>query len=253
MKKHRLKKSVSIFAMLAAAVVLLIYSSVGGTRAVLTYYSQRYDSKLMMQDIGITLLENGKDVHHRIYTEDGLDESKPSELLSHIEKFEFGQTYEEKLAVQNSGRIPEYVRLTIRTYWEDTTGKRVDLDPSLIKIKLDTTTGWKVDPQYSNSETEPERTVLYYTKPLEPNAKTPDATKWITVDSAVKAVVDKTEKKEDPTTHVITVITTYTYNGLNFVLEAEADGVQTHNAEDAIKSAWGRDVTIGEDGTLSLN
>lgn len=251
MKKHRLKKSVGIFAMLAAAVVLLIYSSVGGARAALTYYSQRYDSKLMMQDIGITLLENGKDVHHRIYTEDGLDESKPSELLSHIEKFEFGQTYEEKLAVQNSGRIPEYVRLTIRTYWEDAKGKRVDLDPSLIKIKLDTANGWIVDPEYS--KTGSERTVLYYTMPLEPNAKTPDATKWITVDSAVKAVVDKTDKKEDPTTHVITIITTYTYNGLNFVLEAEADGVQTHNAEDAIKSAWGRDVTIGEDGTLSLN
>ena len=27
-------------------------------------------------------------------------------------------------------------------------------------------------------------------------------------------------------------------------LEVQVDGVQTHNAEDAIKSAWGRDVSI---------
>ena len=34
--------------------------------------------------------------------------------------------------------------------------------------------------------------------------------------------------------------------------EVEVDAVQTHNAVDAIKSAWGVDVNIAQDGTLSL-
>ena len=70
------------------------------------------------------------------------------------------------------------------------------------------------------------------------------------MDSAVKAVVDKVTTEKKGKTTIIT--TTYTYNGLRFVLEAEAEGVQTHNAVDAIKSAWGRDVNIAEDGTRSL-
>ena len=37
-----------------------------------------------------------------------------------------------------------------------------------------------------------------------------------------------------------------------FEIEAEVDAVQTHNAEDAIKSAWGVDVSVSEDGALSL-
>ena len=46
--------------------------------------------------------------------------------------------------------------------------------------------------------------------------------------------------------------TSYLYNGYRFFLEAEVDAVQTHNAEDAIKSAWGVDVSIGEDKSLHL-
>ena len=39
---------------------------------------------------------------------------------------------------------------------------------------------------------------------------------------------------------------------MNFNLEAEVDAVQTHNAKDAIKSAWGIDVNVASDGTISL-
>ena len=90
MKKHRLKKSVGIFAMLAAAVVLLIYSTVGGARAALTYYSQTYTSQFEMFDIGITLVENDKPVHRRNWdpkTRQFVTDFN-QELLSHITKFE---------------------------------------------------------------------------------------------------------------------------------------------------------------------
>ena len=51
-----------------------------------------------------------------------------------------------------------------------------------------------------------------------------------------------------------TVITTeYAYDGYSFQVEVEADAVQTHNAADAIKSAWGVDVNVSEDGnSISL-
>ena len=48
------------------------------------------------------------------------------------------------------------------------------------------------------------------------------------------------------------ITTSYAYDGYRFCLEAEVDAVQTHNAEDAVKSAWGVDVNIAQDGTLSL-
>ena len=44
----------------------------------------------------------------------------------------------------------------------------------------------------------------------------------------------------------------YDFDGVRFVMEAEVDAVQTHNAQDAIKSAWGVDVTIDESGNLKL-
>ena len=44
---------------------------------------------------------------------------------------------------------------------------------------------------------------------------------------------------------------TYDYDGASFVVEAEVDAVQTHNAQSAIKSAWGVDVEVGADGTLA--
>ena len=47
-------------------------------------------------------------------------------------------------------------------------------------------------------------------------------------------------------------VTTFNYDGVKFNLEAEVDAVQTHNARDAIKSAWGVDVNVGDDGAISL-
>ena len=43
----------------------------------------------------------------------------------------------------------------------------------------------------------------------------------------------------------------YKYDGYRFVVEAEVQAIQTHNAVDAIKSAWGVDATITE-GKLTV-
>mgnify|MGYP000974468329 CR=1 FL=1 len=46
-----------------------------------------------------------------------------------------------------------------------------------------------------------------------------------------------------------TITYTYKYNGYTFHIDAEVDAVQTHNAKDAIKSAWGVDVNVSDDET----
>ena len=48
--------------MFVAAMALLLFGSVEGTRAALTYYSETYASRVQMYDIGVSLLENGERV-----------------------------------------------------------------------------------------------------------------------------------------------------------------------------------------------
>ena len=56
------------------------------------------------------------------------------------------------------------------------------------------------------------------------------------IDGAIAA-----EAKVERKGNVIT--TTYKYDGVEFHVDVEVDAVQTHNAQDAIKSAWGVDAS----------
>ena len=51
--------------LLTAAVGLLAASAAGSSRAALTYYSENYTAQIEMYDIGVTLVENGRDVSWR--------------------------------------------------------------------------------------------------------------------------------------------------------------------------------------------
>lgn len=101
------------------AVALLGFSSIGGARAALTYYSDNYVSRVQMQDIGVTLLENGNAVSG--------DEALLQNLVNEKdgEEFKLGMTYPEAISVQNTGSINEYVRVTIYKYWLDESGKKI--------------------------------------------------------------------------------------------------------------------------------
>ena len=55
------------YVLFALAVVLLIGSTIGSTRAALTYYSENYTAEITVSQIGVTLLENGKLVSSRDY------------------------------------------------------------------------------------------------------------------------------------------------------------------------------------------
>ncbi|GFH92351.1 hypothetical protein IMSAGC002_03621 [Lachnospiraceae bacterium] len=236
-QRQKKNKRVGIpFALSLAAALLLVFSAASSSRAALTYYSENYSAELQMFDIGVTLLENGNEVSWRNYArKDDEWQEGGGELLSHLlegengGKVQPGRAYEEKLSVRNSGSIDEYVRVIIYRYWEDKDGNRVtDMPPALIDLGL-SGGGWIED---ASAGTE-ERTVLYYTGIVPAGQQTPALSDTLTI-------------KEE------TAVMLEGHEGIRFVLEAEVNAVQTHNAEDAIKSAWGVDASIGADGSLSL-
>ena len=55
------------YSLLAVAVVLLLCSTIGSTRAALTYYSENYTAEITVSQIGVSLLENGDIVTRRDY------------------------------------------------------------------------------------------------------------------------------------------------------------------------------------------
>ena len=121
-----------------AAVGLLTASAAGSSRAALTYYSENYTAQLEMYDIGVTLVENGRDVSWRNYTQkdDAWSEHKGELLTDMEESLQPGKAYPERLCVRNSGNIDIYVRVFLYCYWEDEEGKRTVLSPDLIHLNL---------------------------------------------------------------------------------------------------------------------
>lgn len=250
------------WALSIAASVLLVFSAAGSSRAALTYYSENYSAEFQMFDIGITLLENGREVSWRNYTQkDDVWQEGGGELLSGLlegengGKIQPGKAYGEELSVRNSGSIDEYVRVTLYRYWEDKDGNRVTgVSPELIDLGL-TGNGWVED---TSAGTE-ERMVLYYTGILPAGQQTPALSDTLTIKEGAATMMPGMGGQEtdgaspgNNTGGSQTVATVYGYDGLRFVLEAEVNAVQTHNAEEAIKSAWGVDVSVGADGSLSL-
>ena len=238
--KKMIASPVTTVAAFAVAAGLLLFSSIGGARAALTYFSDDYAANIQLHEIGVTLVENGAPVEGELL----------KGLLAEGEELKLGTAYQEQLNVYNSGVINEYVRVSIHKYWVDSEGEKIrTLSPELIGLNLvNLGTDWIED---EGARTE-ERTVLYYNKLLyaegEGVSETPlFADSLIIDDSIAKKVSQETETNGNYTT----ITTTYDYDGVSFRIEVEVDAVQEHNAEDAIWSAWGKRVTVN-DGILSL-
>ena len=248
MKKTKMPKST--LALLVTAVGLLLFTTVGGARAALTYFSDTYSSQFNMRHIGITLTENGNAVSSRDYNvnkggsvEDNWELSGDGILLENMlaegEELVLGKAYDVNFSVRNTSNaegegIDEYVRVTVRKYWLDQKGnKATDLSPDLIGLNY-TDADWFMDPV---SHTE-EREVLYYRHilPVGEDAATPFVD-TLTISKDIPLTVIQKETAREGNRTIITTI--YKYDGYKFVVEAEADGVQTHNAKDAMRSAWG--------------
>lgn len=269
----------AVTALFAAAALLLLSGSVGGTRAALTYYSDTYSSQIRLDNIGVTLLESNagsqeEAVSWRNYDEkksksdywdvapvqeersgEGNSGSKPqlfSGMLGEDENLVIGKKYREELQVKNTGAINEYVRVTIYKYWVDVEGtkilgKDVTLDPAMIELELANTDVWVEDE--AGAAGTPERTVLYYKQLLPVGGKTKPFTASLTINRDIVKMVTEEISTDGGYT---TIKSAYDYDGKQFCIEVEVDAVQDHNAEDAIKSAWGRSVTVRDGGSLEL-
>lgn len=218
-------------AMLVAAALLLAVGTVGGARAAAPpYVSDDYMAELSVSTLGVSLVENGA--------------TAGEGLLAGIgggEQVHPGVRYDEQLSVANTGSVDAYVRVTLRRYWTDAEGaKETTLAPDLIGLELAEGSGWVMDESSSTSE----RMVLYYTHALAAGQTAPAFADGLTIDAGLGRKV--TQTVEDGV-----VTTTYDYDGVSFNVEAEVDAVQTHNAEAAILSAWGREVSVsGSDISL---
>ena len=261
-----------------AAAGLLLFSTIGGVRAAFIAYSDMYRGEVALLDIGVTLLEksagddakdNPRPVAYRNYvkySQDEWDEYRGellTKLLGNNEEFIPGKPYLEEISVANTGSINEWVRVTIYKYWTDPNGNKVftdsneigestpGLSPSLIKLEyanLDSGDGkgsWIPDEKATTEE----RQVFYYNKLLKVDSDTKDTplTSTLTVDTSVAKKVTQTPSEDGKT-----IVTSYDYDGWKFCIEATVDAVQERNAVAAIKSAWGRDVSFREDGTMKL-
>ncbi len=249
MRKKKKRFAAKPAALLTIAALLLLFSAVGSARAALLYYSENYAAQVTVSNIGVTLMENETAVGYRDYRhkDDAWNEASGT-LLSALEEQEEGllpgKEYPERLAVKNSGSIDTYVRVIVRKSWVDADGRDTTLSPALIDLHF-CENGWILDADASTAE----RTVLYYAKPLTAGESTGDLTDSFRIDPAICSKVEQSVTEENGAQ---TITMAYAYDGMRARLDAEADAVQTHNAKDAIKSAWGVDVEIAADGRLQL-
>ena len=245
------KKRLAPVLLLGGSISLFLLSAVGSARAALTYYSENYAMEVTVSSIGVTLEENEKTVSYRNYLENDWSDSGSGQLLQHLTeegagKLEPGRQYPERLQVTNSGAIDSYVRVILYKSWQDEAGNKITtLSPDLIELEFTQDSGWVVDEKASTEE----RTVLYYTRPLLSGERAPALCQSL----CVAPEIFRRIRQETRTTEEGEIIHfSRQYEGCWMNLEAEVDAVQTHNAEEAIRSAWGVDVEIEEDGTLGL-
>lgn len=214
---------------------LLLFSTVGGARAALVNYSENHMTRIETQKIGVSLVERTGENDPVVNPQDLL-----GGLIDKEDKVKVGQQYAESLSVQNTGEIDQYVRVTIYRYWvdpENNSEKVKDVYPGYIDLKLNLGDKWVKDENASTQE----RTVLYYTEVLRNGSEAVEFANGLRIDPTVAAIVTKDDSG-----------VTYDYQGLEFRIKVDVDAVQTHNAEDAILSSWGKNVTVNEDGSLNF-
>lgn len=236
MKKNKILFPKKVALLLGAAAVLLLGSTVGSTRAALTYYSENYSAQMNLKHIGVSLVENGQVVSSRDYVSLAMSGAAIQRAsfwpicLVRRRSFTPGKQYDEAISVTNSGDIDTFVRVIITKSWKDKEGrKNAELSPDLIELNVPENSGWVV----AEDQSTPERMVLYYTKALAPGETTPGLSDTIRIDESVAQQVNKV-------TDGSTVTYQYKYDGYSFNLDAEVMLVQTHNAKRLFRvpGAW---------------
>lgn len=284
--KRSKKFSKRTFALLIAAALLLVSGTVTGARAAFIAQSDLYKAQLYVNHLEVHLYENGTDVCDKsgaLATGIGYSKDGDTETLGTVDP---GKAYAETIQAKNSKDVEQYVRLTVRKYWLNKDGsKATDLSPSLIKLTYGSEDYNKTDWVLGESSTE--SATYYYKKKLGPDTLSAPLFDTLTIDNAVipdmhqptnaellsvnYADWPSTTNQDGSTSYThevgnVTIIVTvsnegktktfsynYKYDGYTFYIEADVQALQTHNAQDAIHSAWGvYNVKVNTDGSLSV-
>ena len=232
------------------AAILLLTAGIGGASAALNDTSDTYELDIATQNIGVHVNENGVEAADEELTLAGIPDD-PREI-------KLDTDYDEVLTVTNEGDIEEYVRVIVYQYWtynwvdsdgfthvRKLTGTDT-LDPSLIELNFVEGNGWTI---YSQSE---ERTIMNYAEPIAYGETTTPFVDGISISGDLADfITTTTETSTAEDGSFVTTTTTVFELGdefdlstgwVNLVVEVETDGVQTHNAEDAMNSAWGYNI-----------
>lgn len=280
MKKMKIKNtklSKRTLALLAATALLFGGGSFAGTKAALTYFSNDYTAGFELDHMQVHLLENGEDVCHGNnealkkankykgnlveylgYTNTSHESGDPAYTLGTPGKVEPGRKYIEKLQAWNSNNVDEYVRIIVRKYWVDNTGKKSPvMDPALIKLTYNGSP-YNSDAWALNKEEQTEESNTYYLKNvLGKNATSDPLFNELTIDRKVyelgnKETTTTTTQNEDDGSLVTVITYRYDYDDFTFYIEADVQAIQTHNAPDALKSMWGVNNVSAGNGKLTV-
>ena len=275
--KKRQKMSMRTTLLLVAALLVLSVGTFTGVKAAPNIQSDLYRTHFYLNHLQVHLLENGEDVCGGENTLDG--ESKVTGALatnlgyksdSDLGSVEPGMVYDEEIQAQNSQDISEFVRLTIRKYWvvtkdgkivttQNAAGKTVpkkttELSPDQIHLMYNGSEKCNSAWQEVTQERTTESSTYIYKNLLKGGTTTEPIFNQLQIDKSVaEREPDPIVTKEGDRT-IFTYI--YKYDGCAFYIEADVQAIQTHNAQDAVKSQWGPNIIATysvEDDTGSLS
>ena len=242
----------SLIALIAGLILLIAGVSSFALSASGLLFESEYKAEFYMNHLQIHLTENGKDVCGGKNTLDGKSKTVGT-LAGYLNgNIEPGKAYREEIAARNKQDIPVYARITVRKYWlkKDGKTKATDLSPDMIKLTYEgeeyNTSAWKENPDERTSESR----TYYYLSQIPASGDSEQLFNRLSIDSAVlDDVTENSTEKDGVTTYTYT----YKYDGYTFMIEADVQAIQTHNANDAIKSQWGIYNVTENGGSLSVN
>ncbi len=222
-RRHRIPTASLVLVIMAFTIFLGggLIASLAQPRA----FSEDYKSEFEMDHLKVRVAENGElDDEHRL-------------LVAIGGTFEPGRVYKEELAARNVENTSEIVRMVVRKYWIGPDGKKTNkLDPDLIRLTYKgsayNSSVWQLDPLEKTTE----RSVYYFYKVLAPKKTTEPVVTELQISPEVADAIEvKTSKEAGKTIYEYTS----KYDGCKVHVEVEAQSVQVHNGQQAIKSIWG--------------
>ena len=234
MEGSKKRLTLAITAVLLSAAIIALVFMIKDTRAGMVY-GNGADVDLEMSSLSVELIENGEAV------------SGDDQLLKSLKdvKTDPGYRYEEKISAKNTGNVEEFVRIVVKKYWKDSDGKRVDLDPSLIRLSYAdqdyNRENWVMDP----SETTKEQSVYYYRTPLAGGQETELLFSGIKADQSVADKYEITKNGNKITAE-------YEYDGISFGVDMTVQSVQSADGADAVRSTWGNGHVNADYGVIVI-